>query len=841
MEQSDEDELKENLQIDYLASKTQECDSLDSLTSSSNNTSKCSDSSPYDIGTDESDRLADDSSQKSPKKRLLTLCWRLICDIMLVIFIISTVLGVVTNSNQPKIRGAKRPRPFLINAGPVKDYYQGDVFQTFSDAGLFENSLVMFYAPWDRESQEARSVLKEVGEFFAETDILVSGVNCWYPTSDCAKEFGGKASGNRFPVFVFYPSYLKGIQYRGPIRADHLISWILRCRYPVIPLLDVNRFNQISTEHSNVLVGYLPQLRTNKLDSNLPPLLQCANSLLETDPDTRVLVTSDANLARALHLHVNHPLRLHTWNTSYSYPNKTIDGAKCHVWTLRHVSRPVTWLQLPARKSLVLKNYLGTHSLLVFMPRNRIVSSNQIELTVMEVASRYRDCNSSSQVIDLISRLRERLSSWFGSSSLSSNGFSCSQNTRLSPQNCRIKQYSKSSDILPACVSATWSNASFTECHSSSQVHNHHDEDVNLLQLEYQMNQQSLIKLNSKLPWEALRYQEYDPTNDPLFGLSCKNNQSLNILLVDSSQKGYSLIADSMGINLDHDKTTVVVTSLAEDSVSNIGSVTSPSELAQVLESVLINWHNDGTSLGGSYGLRSSERSRRVYVGEDTSASCDNINEVSCIREITADQFVREVIHNEKKSTVLFYTSSFCSQCTVASFVMHSVARMLDQAGIDDIQFRMLDSTRNDPPVQFTALAYPSVIFFPRGESDQSRVFPSYKELNITSILTFIISNLSPARRLQLGLSSCDSTCLTKLSLSAGDKLTKLENTRRRSVLRSSLRQSLAKQIRHVRTILYVISALKNNLQNNSDLPESHSGRFYSTILDNFIYDTGSK
>ena len=146
------------------------------------------------------------------------------------------------------------------------------------------------------------------------------------------QEFGGKASGNRFPVFVFYPSYLKvmsffltwfktvnnssevilifqGIQYRGPIRADHLISWILRCRYPVIPLLDVNHFNQISTEHSNVLVGYLPQLRTNKLDSNLPPLLQCANSLLETDPDTRVLVTSDANLARALHLHVNHPLR----------------------------------------------------------------------------------------------------------------------------------------------------------------------------------------------------------------------------------------------------------------------------------------------------------------------------------------------------------------------------------------------------------------------------------------------------------------------------------------------------------------------------------------------------
>jgi len=266
-----------------------------------------------------------------------------------------------------------------------------------------------------------------------------------------------------------------------------------------------------------------------------------------------------------------------------------------------------------------------------------------------------------------------------------------------------------------------------------------------------------------------------------------------------------------------------------------------PSDLAKVLETVLVDWHKDDSSFGGSYGLRSSERSQRVYVGEDTSSSCDNVDDVSCIREITADQFSREVTKNDMKSTVLLYTSSFCSQCTVASYVIHSVANMLNQAGIDDIQFRMMDSTRNDPPVQFTALAYPSVIFFPRGQSDQSRVFPSYKELNMASILTFIISNLTPTRRLQLALSSCDTTCLTKLSLSAGDKLTKLENTRRRLTLRASISQSIAKQIRHVRTILYVVAAMKDNLQNNSDQVPSQSRRFYSTILDNFRYDTGSK
>ena len=35
-------------------------------------------------------------------------------------------------------------------------------FQAFSDAGQYENSLFMFYAPWDRASQEARQTLIEV-------------------------------------------------------------------------------------------------------------------------------------------------------------------------------------------------------------------------------------------------------------------------------------------------------------------------------------------------------------------------------------------------------------------------------------------------------------------------------------------------------------------------------------------------------------------------------------------------------------------------------------------------------------------------------------------------------
>jgi hypothetical protein len=34
---------------------------------------------------------------------------------------------------------------------------------------------------------QARSMLEEVANYFSESDLMVAAVNCWYPTSDCAK------------------------------------------------------------------------------------------------------------------------------------------------------------------------------------------------------------------------------------------------------------------------------------------------------------------------------------------------------------------------------------------------------------------------------------------------------------------------------------------------------------------------------------------------------------------------------------------------------------------------------------------------------------------------------
>ena len=154
------------------------------------------------------------------------------------------------------------------------------------------------------------------------------------------------------------------------------------------------------------------------------------------------------------------------------------------------------------------------------------------------------------------------------------------------------------------------------------------------------------------------------------------------------------------------------------------------------------------------------------------------------------------------QSTVLLYTSTYCSQCSVTAATFHTVSRLL--AGLPGIQFRMVDTTRNDLNWQFTALAYPSIIFFPGKRKENSRVFPTDKELNSTSLLSFILSNLSPELRLRLALQSCDNNCQAKLKLHASHKLTSLDSfikrrTISRSLVNTRLGKVLVKQIRHVR------------------------------------------
>ena len=133
---------------------------------------------------------------------------------------------------------------------------------------------------------------------------------------------------------------------------------------------------------------------------------------------------------------------------------------------------------------------------------------------------------------------------------------------------------------------------------------------------------------------------EYEPITDPVSGLACHSNRSVNILLVDTSAQGYSLLADSLGVAVSGDKTSLVLVSLAEESVTVLPELEADT-LTDSLERALLGWHAPGGSLEpGQYGLRSSDKSSRVQMGQDTWESCSDWgSHVSCVREATRNQW----------------------------------------------------------------------------------------------------------------------------------------------------------------------------------------------------------
>jgi len=754
--------------------------------------------------------------QKS-RPSLVKLCWRLLYDMMLLCVILATVLGVVHNNNQQLIRGSPKPRPFFPGVR-VRDYYQGNVFQAFRDAAEFENSLLMFYAPWDRESLQARTVLLELANFFSQTDIMIAAVNCWYPTSDCAKEFGSKTSSSHYPVFIFYPAFLKGIQYRGVLRSDHLISWVQHCRYPLTPVQSLDHFHTLMTTHPSILVGYTPHTTTTTLDTNHIPLLTAANHLLESYPDSTVSVgvTTDPGVARALHLHPNHPVRLFTWNSTHVYPNKTLDSSKLHIWAIRHHTAPTTWLKLPGRKSLVLQRMLGRNSLLI-LTKNNLLYTNSVAGVVREVSTRYRDCNNTLQAQEQVVMLRARQEK-----ECEAVRETC---VMQGPTFCQLKSFSSESNGGPACLPGVWHNISDN---GQGVTTLGADDDVQLLIEEVRAESINRNKFENINSWVDHYYSETEASESKdISGLACADNRSLSIFTVDTAPGGHGSLAGALGVEMSEDPKLVIVSAQDETLVE---IETGSKDFRQALEDVLVSWHSG--ELVGQPGLRSSDRGDGVLHGADS--DCDGLGgDLSCVKEVTRDTFHKDVL-SSSSTTVLFYTSTFCSHCTVVSHVFHSVSRLVQD--IPGIQFRILDATRNDLPWQFTALAYPTVLIFPQHSKDNSRVFPTYKELNTTNLLAFIVSNLTPEVRLKLALKSCDSVCLAKVRLSATNSLASLERLARRRSIVGRRGKRLQQQIKYIKTVLYVVSAWAASPDH--DLPQV-SDRYFSAIIDSFVESRG--
>ena len=284
-----------------------------------------------------------------------------------------------------------------------------------------------------------------------------------------------------------------------------------------------------------------------------------------------------------------------------------------------------------------------------------------------------------------------------------------------------------------------------------------------------------------RLPWvQEQESQELEETSR-VQGLGCGANRSLTFLLADS--RSHPSLLGALGLE-EGWRGGVLVSPQVALLVSYSCYHSHPQEelvhpgaggvSEQELESLVLSWHRGHLS---GVGGRDTATAEGLRLGRDS--LCEE-GEVSCLPELSTTSLQSLVLGPPSPGAVLLYTSPHCTHCTAASHVLHTVQRLLRPLGPLGLRFYMVDATRNDLPVQLTALSFPTVLVFPEHRKTESRVFPTDKELNTTNLLAFIVSNLSPSTRLRLALGSCSPSCLARLRLAASAALGRLHSIARR-------------------------------------------------------------
>lgn len=148
-------------------------------------------------------------------------------------FIVVLVYNIyVFKFSPPKVSKPPAAYPFFHEGSIVTDWYRGQLSLAIEHARYSDITFIMYYAPWDAESQAARQEFEEVAKYMRK-QVTFAAVNCWHPNSECKQHYN---KVYKWPVFIAYPSQGRGIQYYGPVSTVNMIKFLLKVCNPVVRL-----------------------------------------------------------------------------------------------------------------------------------------------------------------------------------------------------------------------------------------------------------------------------------------------------------------------------------------------------------------------------------------------------------------------------------------------------------------------------------------------------------------------------------------------------------------------------------------------------------------------------
>lgn len=156
--------------------------------------------------------------------RMLNVCK----EVVLMLVVVLTYAALPNHS--PKITKSPTAHPFFPKDSLVTDWYRGQISAAIQQARKADVAFIMFYAPWDAESQRLRTPFLETAEYLSE-QVTFSAVNCWQPGSECKSQY---SKVYNWPVLIAYPTHTRGIQYNGPHDTFHFIRFLNAISRPLI-------------------------------------------------------------------------------------------------------------------------------------------------------------------------------------------------------------------------------------------------------------------------------------------------------------------------------------------------------------------------------------------------------------------------------------------------------------------------------------------------------------------------------------------------------------------------------------------------------------------------------
>ncbi|CAM1303387.1 Uncharacterised protein PB.4097, partial [Pycnogonum litorale] len=709
--------------------------------------------------------------------------------IIFILAIMFTLLTALQNSgDRTNSRSIGPPQRFFPVTSLVIDYAYGNMVSMKNRIMDQELSFVMYYAPWDAKSMQAREEFEIAARYF-HAQVFFAAINCWWNEGECYNIHTLKS----FPVFVAYPVIGSGVEFKAPITAENMIVFLEEIMKPYKVIHRNQDLIDLRATCQSVFVAHF-SFNLSPQPPGFHSFYSASYESLFQDSFQQICygLVTNSNLAADLRI-VSSP-RLFLWNDTKKYPHKLLKVSDLHKWLNVNVHSLAHWISISGMKSTTLWKYLKKQdTLILFTPRNLLLKYSPYFTLLHYVMTQYMTCDSNNETSRILNSMYRQLELQHMKvydirkkctlASLSKDFQKChSYENKRKAVRCSVCFMCYDQQNASKCQSDNLNNIQMLQVDSTCSTSQSSNVDINC----YDSN-----VANSKSPSNPLvtdddriremidndfktkcrtfkpnefpnQHQEFLDDSLPvittsvvehLSGLGCETNKSLNVLALDSYS--YGGFANNLGLNLSSlmHRTAAVILSMKDEMQYVLRKVT-----ASTLVKFLVNFTDSSLSR---------------YRRSSSKTTCDSSGEREvCIEEVTTENF-SSVVLDDQKDVVLMYYSNWCGFCAGVAHIFLSAASYFNVSS--NIVFARINGDKNDLQWQFTVSKYPSIFIFPSHGKSNSVQFPTDKQITVTHLIQFVLANVNDSVRREILVEKCSDRCL-KLNLeSASSKSTQLK------------------------------------------------------------------